>query len=331
MTLHFPSRSRFGFTFPRYSLSVSLRVALVLTLGLVLRPGVGWATASQIQSLTPSCAAGGESLTLTGNGFGGQNVRVTVGGVPALVLTATGNRVTVTVPPEVPGGVTVVTATNPGGQSGSRAFRVKGPEICGANTVDEDCDGQINEAEDCPPVNVPPVADAGPEQTHPVGATVQLDGTRSSDPDGDALTFAWSLANAPSGSGVTLTGATTATPTFVIDQAGAYTVHLTVSDGRLSSSVDMVMVSTTNSAPVAQAGEPLSGQVGTTLTLDGSGSTDVDGDSLTYQWSLRSGPSGSTATLGDATSVHPTFTIDKVGDYLIQLIVHDPCPALRIR
>ena len=311
---------------PRYSLTVNLWVTVALSLGLPLLlalPAPVWAAAAQIKSITPACAAVGQTTTLSGTGFGATNLQIMVGAVPAALTSATGNHASFVVPAGVAPGVAIVTATNPGNQSGSIALRVKGPEICGANTVDEDCDGHINEAEDCPPLNAPPSADAGPDQTHPVGTTVQLDGTRSSDPDGDALTFAWSLATAPSGSGATLTDATTATPTFVIDKAGAYTVHLTVSDGRLSSTVAIVIVSTTNSAPVAQAGEPLSGQVGTTLTLDGSGSTDVDGDSLTYQWSLLSGPSGSTAALGDATSVHPTFTIDTVGDYLVQLIVHD--------
>jgi len=246
-----------------------------------------------------------------------------VGGVPASVTSATGNQATFVVPAGVAPGVVVVTATNPGEQSGSIAFRVKGPEICRSNMVDEDCDGQIDDAEDCPPVNYPPVANAGPGQTQPVGTTVQLDGTGSSDPDGDILTFTWSLASTPSGSGTTLTGATSTTPTFVIDQAGSYTVHLTVHDGSLSSNVAIVIISTANSAPVARAGDDRSGQVGNTLTLDGSGSSDVDGDSLTYHWTLLAQPTGSTAALGEATTVQPTLTVDSVGDYVVQLVVHD--------
>ena len=304
---------------------VSLWTALALSLGLPslpVSPSAAWAAAAQIKSITPSCAAVGESTIITGNGFGATNLQVTVGGVPASVTSATGKRATFLVPPGVAPGVVAVTATNPGGQSGSIAFRVKGVEVCG-NMVDEDCDGQIDDAEVCTPVNHPPVANAGPNQTQPVGRTVQLDGAASSDPDGDALTFTWSLATKPSGSVATLTGATSTTPTFGIDKAGSYTVHLTVADGSLSSSVDIVIVSTSNSAPVAQAGEDRSGQVGNTLTLDGSGSTDVDGDSLTYHWTLLAQPSGSTASLGEATSVHPTLTADKVGDYVVQLLVHD--------
>jgi hypothetical protein len=277
----------------------------------------------RLRPLPPSCAANEANVKITGTGFSSQNVTIKIGTTLATVINATGNQATFVVPIGVAPGVTTVTATNPGGHSGSIAFRVKGPEICGTNTVDEDCDGQINDAEDCSSVNSPPVANAGPDQTHPVGTTVQLDGTGSNDPDSDALTFTWSLATKPSGSIATLTGATTATPTFVIDKAGAYTVHLTVHDGSLSSSVAIVIISTSNSAPVAQAGDDLSGQVGTTLTLNGSGSSDVDGDTLTYHWTLLSWPSGSTAALAEATTVHPTLTLDKVGDYVVQLIVHD--------
>lgn len=283
-----------------------------------------WAAAAQIQTITPACAAVGQSTSITGNGFGATNLRVTVGDVPASVTAATGNRATFVVPSGVVSGVVAVTATNPGGQSGSIALRIQGqgPEVCG-NTVDENCNGQIDDPATCTFVNSPPVAQAGPDQTQLVGTTVLLDGTGSSDPDGDALSFTWSLASKPSGSVATLSGTTSTTPTFVIDKAGAYTIRLVVSDGTLSSSVAIVIVSTSNSAPVARAGDDRSGQVGNTLTLDGSGSTDVDGDPLTYHWTLLSWPSGSTAALVDATSVRPTLTLDKVGDYVVQLVVHD--------
>ena len=62
---------------------------------------------------------------------------------------------------------------------------------------------------------------------------------------------------------------------------------------------------------------------GTTVTLDGSGSSDIDGDALTYQWSLVSKPATSTATLSDPSGVTPSFTIDVFGDYVMQLVVHD--------
>ncbi|MCK6469128.1 MAG: PKD domain-containing protein [Candidatus Brocadia sinica] len=78
-----------------------------------------------------------------------------------------------------------------------------------------------------------------------------------------------------------------------------------------------------NSPPIANAGANQSACVNETVTLDGSGSTDVDGDLLTYTWAFTSKPDGSTATLSDAHAVNPTFTVDEVGTYVVSLIVND--------
>jgi streptogramin lyase/PKD repeat protein len=62
-----------------------------------------------------------------------------------------------------------------------------------------------------------------------VGAPIALDGTGSFDPDGDALTYAWTLTT-PGGSASTLSSADSATPSFTPDLAGVYQVTLTVTD-----------------------------------------------------------------------------------------------------
>ncbi len=195
--------------------------------------------------------------------------------------------------------------------------------LSGGNGTDTCRNGETNSSCETLPINHVPTANAGPDQTQPVGSTVHLDGTGSSDPDGDALTFQWTLTNKPATSTATLTGATTALPTFVLDTAGTYQIQLVVSDGNLTSTVDIVIVSTTNSAPVADAGADQSGTVNTVIHLDGSTSSDVDGNALTYQWSFSSKPTTSTATLTNATTVTPQFTIDKPGTYVVQLIVND--------
>lgn len=102
-------------------------------------------------------------------------------------------------------------------------------------------------------LNRPPLADAGPDQlgvecTSPAGAPVAFDGTGSSDPDADPLTYAWS---AP---GLVFSDPTSPTPTATVPK-GAKTVTLTVSDGieNDSDSMDVSVVDTTDPVIVCPA------------------------------------------------------------------------------
>ena len=173
------------------------------------------------------------------------------------------------------------------------------------------------------PVNSAPVANAGPDQTVAVGDSVTLNGNASTDVDGDSLTYSWTFISRPPGSTATLSGANTVTPSFTADQEGDYVVQLIVNDGTVDSLPDTVTISTLNSAPVANAGPDQIVRPDNTVTLDGSASSDVDGDLLTYSWSLTTRPSGSTATLSDTAAVRPTFVADVFGTYVAQLIVND--------
>ena len=172
-------------------------------------------------------------------------------------------------------------------------------------------------------LNSVPMAEAGSDQNATVGTVVHLDGSQSSDADGNPLSYQWGLTTRPNGSGATLSDPTNVQTSFSIDQPGTYVAQLIVNDGFASSAPDTVTISTLNNKPVAQAGADQSGELGQTVTLDGSGSSDVDGDSLTYQWSLLSKPVGSTATLVNPTTVMPSLTLDQAGIYIAQLIVHD--------
>ncbi len=167
------------------------------------------------------------------------------------------------------------------------------------------------------------MADAGADQTAFVGDTVTLDGSGSSDVDGNALSFQWSLTTVPTGSAAALSDPTAVMPTFDVDVFGQYVAQLIVNDGSVDSLADTVTISTENSAPVADAGANQTVFVGDTVTLDGSASSDVDGDALTYRWSLTTVPAGSAAVLSDATAVMPTFDVDVFGQYVAQLIVND--------
>jgi len=173
--------------------------------------------------------------------------------------------------------------------------------------------------------NAAPVANAGSNQSVTIGSTVTLDGTASSDANNDSLTYKWTLQSKPSNSSATLSSLTSAKPTFKADLAGTYVATLVVNDGKANSDVAVVSVlaSVANSLPVAKAGATQNVVVGTSVTLDGTASTDANGDSLTYKWSLLYKPTGSLASLASATSSKPTFTADTVGTFVVSLVVND--------
>lgn len=102
-----------------------------------------------------------------------------------------------------------------------------------------------------------------------------------------------------------------------------YVVRLIVNDGIVDSEPRTITIRTENSPPIAHAGFDQTTALGGTVVLDGSRSSDVDSDPLTYDWTLRSIPDGSTAVLSDPTLVAPQFVADLEGVYVAELVVND--------
>ncbi|MGC4119329.1 MAG: PKD domain-containing protein [Myxococcales bacterium] len=152
--------------------------------------------------------------------------------------------------------------------------------------------------------NEPPTAVAGPDQSRIEGTLVSLDGTGSSDPNGDPLTFSWRQMAGPA---VVLQDADAAQPSFMTPQVDARTVlefELEVSDGR-GTSTDRVQVTVENDAPpVADAGPDARTFEGEVVTLDGTGSSDPNGDALVFAWRQVS---GAPVALDDPNSPTPSF------------------------
>lgn len=176
--------------------------------------------------------------------------------------------------------------------------------------------------------NDPPVADAGAGQTKHVGTVVTLDGSGSSDPDENyPLGYEWSLISVPIGSTAPLSDPIIVNPTFTPDLPGDYVVALNVTDslGTVSEPAT-VTISTTNTAPIAEAGDDQAIILhGTIIQLDdNSQSYDPDGDDITYQWAFVLKPDGSTASLTGADTATPAFVADVHGVYEVELIVNDP-------
>ena len=181
----------------------------------------------------------------------------------------------------------------------------------------------------------PVTANAGPNQTVAVGSLVTLNGSASTNQSGvGTLSYNWVFASVPAGSKAVISQSTSVMPTFTADVFGSYVVTLTVSNGRATSSAN-VTITTGDIAPVANAGPNQTVAVGSTAVLNGSGSTDVNGKTLTYAWTLLSKPALSNATLSGADTVSPSFVVDfpavpmappgTEGNraYVVQLVVND--------
>lgn len=113
-----------GVTASRRPLGFSLSRLVIFAVLTASAPLGAAQQAGRINGIAPAAARAGETVTITGNGFGAQNVRISVGDVSAQIVTASGNRVTFLVPAAGPAGPTIVTATNPGGRAGAIAFNV---------------------------------------------------------------------------------------------------------------------------------------------------------------------------------------------------------------
>lgn len=136
---------------------------------------------------------------------------------------------------------------------------------------------------------------------------VYLDGSKSSDLDGDTLSYQWIQTG---GAPITISNPTSVAPSFeafYVDPEGeTFTFQLTVTDsgGLQSTDTCIVNVVRVNNPPVAKAGIDQDVNMGVQVFLDGSGSSDPDGDSLFYQWAQRS---GTHVTLNNPTAVQPAF------------------------
>jgi len=179
-------------------------------------------------------------------------------------------------------------------------------------------DGQVDSAAaqagasiTAPPTNRAPTADPGGAYSGEPGVAVSFDGSASSDPNNDSLTYAWDF-----GDGAT---ASVVSPSHTYTAAGVYTVSLTVNDGQVDSvpatTTATIEVPPANRAPIADVGGPYSGDTGASIVFDGSGSSDPDGDTLSYAWDFGDGSLG--------TGVAPTHAYSAPGQYTVSLVVRD--------
>jgi hypothetical protein len=206
-----------------------------------------------------------------------------------------------------------------GGLSGDQFGRwvaVDGPTVVVGAPFDNNSNGSDAGAAFVNGLVLPPtdpVAEAGSDQTVGEGATVTLDGSASTDPNGDPVTYHWEQIGGPT---VTLSDPNAAQPTFTapsVSSGGAtLTFRLTVDDGTHTSQPDSVdvVINNVNKAPTADAGDDQTAQEGSPVMLRGGDSFDPDSDPLTYLWVQTAGPA---VSLSNATAAEPMFMAPLVG------------------
>jgi PKD repeat protein len=155
------------------------------------------------------------------------------------------------------------------------------------------------------PTVQPPVANAGGSYTGTVGTAVSFSGAASTDPQNQTLTYAWNFGDNSTGIGVS--------PTHTYAVAGTYTVSLTATNTSNLSNTATSKATITPGPPVANAGGPYTGMVGTAVSFSGAGSSDPQGQTLTYAWSFGDSSMGTGAT--------PTHTYAAPGTYTVSLTV----------
>ena len=177
-------------------------------------------------------------------------------------------------------------------------------------------------------INAAPIADAdGPYQIFP-GDDLILDGSGTTDPNGDPLTYSWTIWD-PSLTTGPYSGESPTVPWAdleVFSRNSLLMVDLYVEDPSGERSSDVTTLTIINRPPVADAGGPYVVEYGSGVTLDGTGSSDPNGDFINYQWVLDP-PAGPVAS-ADAM---PSFDwsdlvshgIDALGPYQVALTVFD--------
>lgn len=191
------------------------------------------------------------------------------------------------------------------------------------------------------PRNTPPTAEAGGPYSGDEGAPIALDGTGSSDPDNDPLSYEWSVDNPVLCS---FDNNLSATPNLTCDDNGSYTVTVSVSDNIAPAVTDTASVTVNNVAPTASFGntgpvdEGASFELSLTSAYDPSSADTTTGFEYAFDCGDGSGYGayGSTATATCATTDSGTRNVKgKIRDkdsgeteYLASVTVNNVAPTI---
>ena len=179
-----------------------------------------------------------------------------------------------------------------------------------------------------PPVNIPPTARAGADQTItlPVN-TVKLDASASTDPEGAVLKFFWRKVTGPTAT-LTDTNKAIATASNLVE--GVYSFEVRAVDPLNAFTADFVTVTVkgqitppVNQSPVARISSSSTNITlpVNTVSLSAASSTDADGSIASWLWIKMNGPNGGVVT-NSTSQTTPVIDLN-AGTYTYQLTVTD--------
>lgn len=149
-------------------------------------------------------------------------------------------------------------------------------------------------------------ADAGNNKAISPGESVTLDASGSSDPDGTITRYEWHIEHVDT----RLNGQI---QSWTYNSPGTYYVTLTVEDDACQIATDRIQIVVNNQPPTADAGPDAVGFIGSEVQFDGRGSSDPDGQPLTYEWDIDNDGvyelSGATPTHNYASEGTRTVTL----------------------
>jgi hypothetical protein len=170
-----------------------------------------------------------------------------------------------------------------------------------------------------------PIPNAGSDQTVTENSVVRLSALGSVDPDGTIFSYSWTQVAGPA---VAISSATAPQITFTAPTVGIggdkLTFSLAVEDNEglpclEHDQVEVIIADSDNQPVVANAGSDLSANEGNIVMLNGTGSFDPEGQSLTYFWVQTFGPQ---VTLDNPTSPRPQFHVPEFNNKNTPLVMN---------
>ncbi|CAM4304236.1 PKD domain-containing protein [Pseudoalteromonas byunsanensis] len=164
--------------------------------------------------------------------------------------------------------------------------------------------------------------------SHPsilINNTLELDGTASTDADGDTLTYLWQISSAPQGAEFSLQNSTLSKASFTAQTAGVYTIALTVNDGQSEHSVsrELQVVENNHTPTLLRLEQTASEAFLHDSVYFTAYAEDLDSDRLYYQWRIVSRPSNSQASIQNEYNKQVYMTFDVIGEYVLEVVVSD--------